>query len=107
MLCCFKLWLNLLISNYFIDYTFFDVAFVQVRNLRIGVMMKTVLPALAQAIVMHSFPNFHQERTTEDLKEKLQVLYVIFTRSFIGGNDFSLFILLEIYEIMGRRTYFL
>ncbi|KAF3444323.1 hypothetical protein FNV43_RR14013 [Rhamnella rubrinervis] len=45
-----------------------------VRNLRIGVMMKTVLPALAQAIVMHSSPNFHQERTVDDLKEKLQCL---------------------------------
>ncbi|KAJ9562234.1 hypothetical protein OSB04_007394 [Centaurea solstitialis] len=41
-----------------------------VRNLRIGAMMRTVLPALAQAIVMNS----GHERTMENLKEKLQGL---------------------------------
>ncbi|XP_048327541.2 DNA ligase 6 [Ziziphus jujuba] len=45
-----------------------------VRNLRIGAMMKTVLPALAQAVLMHSSPNFHQETTVDNLKEKLQHL---------------------------------
>ncbi|XP_024977884.1 DNA ligase 6 isoform X3 [Cynara cardunculus var. scolymus] len=41
-----------------------------VRNLRIGAMMRTVLPALAQAIVMNS----GHERTMENLKERLQGL---------------------------------
>ncbi|KAL5571330.1 hypothetical protein UlMin_020927 [Ulmus minor] len=42
-----------------------------VRNLRIGAMMRTVLPALAQAVLMNSSPNFH-ERTAESLKDELQ-----------------------------------
>ncbi|XP_057757120.1 DNA ligase 6 isoform X1 [Arachis stenosperma] len=47
-----------------------------VRNLRIGAMLRTVLPALAQAVVMNSFPTVQQEGTSENLKEKLQVLSV-------------------------------
>ncbi|KVH92427.1 DNA ligase, ATP-dependent, central [Cynara cardunculus var. scolymus] len=43
-----------------------------VRNLRIGAMMRTVLPALAQAIVMNS----GHERTMENLKERLQDLLI-------------------------------
>lgn len=45
-----------------------------VRNLRIGAMMRTVLPALAQAVVLHSSPNFYHKGTTENIKEKLQCL---------------------------------
>ncbi|KAK1433220.1 hypothetical protein QVD17_10129 [Tagetes erecta] len=41
-----------------------------VRNLRIGAMMRTVLPALAHAIVMNS----SHGKTTENLKEVLQGL---------------------------------
>ncbi|XP_044468176.1 DNA ligase 6 isoform X2 [Mangifera indica] len=44
-----------------------------VRNLRIGAMMRTILPALAQAIVMNSSLNF-PEGTVDNLKEKLQCL---------------------------------
>lgn len=47
----------------------------QVRNLRIGAMMRTVLPALAQAVAMNSSPHFRQERTVESLKDELQVLF--------------------------------
>lgn len=43
-----------------------------VRNLRIGAMMKTVLPALAQAVVMNSFHIYNHEGTIESLKDKLQ-----------------------------------
>ncbi|XP_047153019.1 DNA ligase 6 isoform X1 [Vigna umbellata] len=45
-----------------------------VRNLRIGAMLRTVLPALAHAVAMNSSPTFHQGGTAENLKEKLQVL---------------------------------
>ncbi|KAI4352147.1 hypothetical protein L6164_006427 [Bauhinia variegata] len=45
-----------------------------VRNLRIGAMIRTVLPALAQAVVMNSCLTLHQEGTAEKLKEKLQAL---------------------------------
>lgn len=44
----------------------------QVRNLRIGAMMRTILPALAQAIVMNSSSNFHFKDTAEKL-QKMQV----------------------------------
>jgi hypothetical protein len=47
---------------------------VQVRNLRIGAMMRTVLPALAQAVFINSSPNFYHEGRVENLKEKLQVI---------------------------------
>ncbi|KAK9271968.1 hypothetical protein L1049_002335 [Liquidambar formosana] len=43
-----------------------------IRNLRIGAMMKTVLPALAQAVFMNSSPNC--EGIVKNLKEKLQCL---------------------------------
>ncbi|EXC20557.1 DNA ligase 1 [Morus notabilis] len=45
-----------------------------VRNLRIGAMMRTVLPALAQAVAMNSSPHFHHERTVESSKDELQNL---------------------------------
>ncbi|KAG4378181.1 hypothetical protein GLYMA_18G292900v4 [Glycine max] len=45
-----------------------------VRNLRIGAMLRTVLPALAHAVAMNSCPTLHQEGTAENIKEKLQVL---------------------------------
>ncbi|KAL5743380.1 hypothetical protein ACOSQ2_026496 [Xanthoceras sorbifolium] len=41
-----------------------------VRNLRIGAMMRTILPALAQAVVMNSSIDF----SNEGMKEKLQCL---------------------------------
>ncbi|XP_068303185.1 DNA ligase 6 isoform X1 [Pyrus communis] len=43
-----------------------------VRNLRIGAMMKTVLPALAQAVVINSSYNFNNEGRVENMKDKLQ-----------------------------------
>ncbi|GAB4832343.1 hypothetical protein Ancab_006359 [Ancistrocladus abbreviatus] len=43
-----------------------------VRNLRIGAMMRTVLPALAQAVVMNSLPASHHGRMAENFKEILQ-----------------------------------
>lgn len=39
--------------------------------------MKTVLPALAQAVVMNSFHIYNHEGTIESLKDKLQVLIFI------------------------------
>ncbi|KAL9427711.1 hypothetical protein AB3S75_029819 [Citrus x aurantiifolia] len=45
-----------------------------VRNLRIGAMMRTILPALAQAVVMNSSLEFSHEGKMENLKEKLQSL---------------------------------
>ncbi|KAF6137287.1 hypothetical protein GIB67_036324 [Kingdonia uniflora] len=44
----------------------------KVRNLRIGAMMKTVLPALAQAVVTNSSPCLPHEGASKFLKEKLQ-----------------------------------
>ncbi|KAK6279822.1 hypothetical protein POUND7_020089 [Theobroma cacao] len=43
-----------------------------VRNLRIGAMMKTILPALAQAVFMNSSLNLYHEGSADSLKEKLQ-----------------------------------
>lgn len=45
-----------------------------VRNLRIGAMMRTVLPALAQAVVMNSSSKIDHEGTTVNLKERLQCI---------------------------------
>ncbi|XP_058179313.1 DNA ligase 6 isoform X3 [Rhododendron vialii] len=50
-----------------------------VRNLRIGAMMRTVLPALAQAVVMNA--SLH-ERTVENLKEQLQCLSAAMIESY-------------------------
>ncbi|XVF71531.1 hypothetical protein PTKIN_Ptkin12aG0045500 [Pterospermum kingtungense] len=47
-----------------------------VRNLRIGAMMKTILPAFAQAVIMNSSLNLYHEGTADSLKEKLQDLVV-------------------------------
>lgn len=70
-----------ILFSFLLTIFYFYILFVQIRNLRIGAVMKTVLPALAQAIVMHSSRNFNQERAVDNLKEKLQVLYVILIRS--------------------------
>ncbi|XP_058087232.1 DNA ligase 6 [Magnolia sinica] len=43
-----------------------------VRNLRIGAMMRTILPALAQAVVLNSSPHLLCKGTPEDLKMQLQ-----------------------------------
>ncbi|KAJ8761208.1 hypothetical protein K2173_001264 [Erythroxylum novogranatense] len=45
-----------------------------VRNLRIGAMMRTILPALAQAVAMNSLVGTSNECKAENLKEKLQCL---------------------------------
>ncbi|XP_052195716.1 DNA ligase 6 isoform X2 [Diospyros lotus] len=50
-----------------------------VRNLRIGAMMRTILPALAQAVVMNS--SLHEE-TVENLKERLQCLSAAMVESY-------------------------
>ncbi|GFY84777.1 similar to DNA LIGASE 6 [Actinidia rufa] len=49
-----------------------------VRNLRIGAMMRTVLPALAQAVVMNA--SLHE--TVENLKEQLQRLSAAMVESY-------------------------
>ena len=46
----------------------------QVRNLRIGAMLRTVLPALSQAVVMHSSHEDHCEKTEERTRDEIQVL---------------------------------
>lgn len=48
-----------------------------VRNLRIGAMMRTVLPALAQAVVMNTYGG-----AIENLKEKLQGLSAAVVESY-------------------------
>ncbi|XVF20689.1 hypothetical protein REPUB_Repub12eG0023700 [Reevesia pubescens] len=53
-----------------------------VRNLRIGAMMKTVLPALAQAVVMNSSVNLCHEGTVDNLKGKLQELSAAVTEAY-------------------------
>ncbi|XP_039054171.1 DNA ligase 6-like isoform X2 [Hibiscus syriacus] len=53
-----------------------------VRNLRIGAMMKTVLPALAQAVVMNSSLNLYHEGTADSLKEKLQGISAAVTEAY-------------------------
>ncbi|PPS06221.1 hypothetical protein GOBAR_AA14429 [Gossypium barbadense] len=53
-----------------------------VRNLRIGAMMKTVLPALAQAVVMNSSRALCHEGTADCLKEKLQELSTAVTEAY-------------------------
>lgn len=35
--------------------------------------MRTILPALAQAVAMNSFANSYDEQRAENVKEKLQV----------------------------------
>ncbi|CAI0450960.1 unnamed protein product [Linum tenue] len=45
-----------------------------VRNLRIGAMMKTILPALAQAVAMNSFPSSADKHSASHIKEILQGL---------------------------------
>jgi len=46
---------------------------VQVWNLRIGAMLRTIFPALAHAIDMNSCPTLHQEGTAKNIKDKLHV----------------------------------
>lgn len=43
-----------------------------VRNLRIGAMMRTILPALAQAVALNSFSS--DECKAENVKDKLQYI---------------------------------
>ncbi|PPD67503.1 hypothetical protein GOBAR_DD35620 [Gossypium barbadense] len=57
-----------------LDFIYVIIWYPTVRNLRIGAMMKTVLPALAQAVVMNSSRALCHEGTADCLKEKLQVL---------------------------------
>ncbi|XP_010528512.1 PREDICTED: DNA ligase 6 isoform X2 [Tarenaya hassleriana] len=46
-----------------------------VRNLRIGAMLRTVLPALAQAIIMNSFRVLHNGEISDNcFREKIEVL---------------------------------
>ncbi|XP_042500637.1 DNA ligase 6 isoform X2 [Macadamia integrifolia] len=52
-----------------------------VRNLRIGAMMKSVLPALAQAVVMNSNNALH-EGALENLKPKLQSISAAVVEAF-------------------------
>lgn len=53
-----------------------------VRNLRIGAMLRTVLPALAHAVVMNSRPTVYEEGTAENLKAALQVLSVAVVEAY-------------------------
>ncbi|WOH10273.1 hypothetical protein DCAR_0729740 [Daucus carota subsp. sativus] len=50
-----------------------------VRNLRIGAMMRTVLPALAQAVAMSSSP---AERSTENTKQQYQALSAVVLEAY-------------------------
>ena len=70
----------------------FNIISMQVRNLRIGAMMRTVLPALAQAVVFNSSPNFYHEGKVENLKEKLQVNFALFFTNSAIFSSFPLFI---------------
>ncbi|XP_020246783.1 DNA ligase 6 [Asparagus officinalis] len=45
-----------------------------VRNLRIGAMMKTILPALGQAVVLNSYSTAHHIGSSRSLKSGLQVI---------------------------------
>ncbi|XP_051127028.1 DNA ligase 6 isoform X2 [Andrographis paniculata] len=59
-----------------------------VRNLRIGAMMKTVLPALAQAIVMNST----DDRVPENLKNHIERLSSVVVEAYNILPDLDLFI---------------
>jgi len=61
----------------------------QVRNLRIGAMMRTILPALAQAVALNSFSS--DECKAENVKEKLQVWFLIFITLMLDNNIFLFF----------------
>lgn len=63
-----------MVLNNFLFVLISSIISAQVRNLRIGAMMRTVLPALAQAVFSNSSPNFYHEGRVENLKEKLQVI---------------------------------
>ncbi|RWR93909.1 DNA repair metallo-beta-lactamase [Cinnamomum micranthum f. kanehirae] len=58
-----------------------------VRNLRIGAMIRTVLPALAQAVILNSSPHLLCEGESECLKVQLQDLLVPSLLS--KGTEFS------------------
>lgn len=52
----------------------------QIRNLRIGAMMRTILPALGQAVVLNSYSSTCCVGSSESLKSQLQVrsAYIVF-----------------------------
>ena len=51
------------------------VFYQQVRNLRIGAMMKTILPALAHAVVIHGKYATNRLVSLEGVKSQLQVCF--------------------------------
>ncbi|KAF5479953.1 hypothetical protein F2P56_000734 [Juglans regia] len=53
-----------------------------IRNLRIGAMIRTVLPALAQAVVFNSSPGFYPEGRVDNLKDRLQCLSVAVVEAY-------------------------
>lgn len=57
--------------------------------------MKTVLPALARAVVMNSFHIYNHEGTIESLKDKLQVLTLLFCSEYFNNCRQCFFLLLE------------
>lgn len=61
----------------------FISASIQVRNLRIGAMLKTVLHALAQAVFISSSLNMYKEGMVANLKEKLQVQVLCFCNDIL------------------------
>ncbi|KAF9625607.1 hypothetical protein IFM89_024380 [Coptis chinensis] len=63
-----------------------------VRNLRIGAMMRTVLPALAQAVAIHSSPNLLHNGPAEVLKEKLQFISAAVVEAYNVLPDLDLLV---------------
>lgn len=59
-----------------------------VRNLRIGAMMKTILPALAHAVVLHGKCATGPVVSLEGVKSQLQVCLTKSSLFFCSANDF-------------------
>jgi hypothetical protein len=63
------------------------VFYQQVRNLRIGAMMKTILPALAHAVVLHEKCATNPVVSLEGVKSQLQVCLTKSSLFFCSAND--------------------
>jgi hypothetical protein len=63
------------------------VFYQQVRNLRIGAMIKTILPALAHAVVLHEKCATNPVVSLEGVKSQLQVSLTKSSLFFCSAND--------------------
>jgi hypothetical protein len=63
------------------------VFYQQVRNLRIGAMMKTILPALAHAVVLNEKCATNPVVSLEGVKSQLQVCLTKSSLFFCSAND--------------------